>query len=690
LKSNSIQLLVKLLPGVLVAFIVLINPNFAIAQSKDKLDSLSELSAQAGNDSIKIIHEIELTREMHKKACNKQEEYALAKKAVERAVQLKDTLLYARALDNFGLLYRYHRTYKEATELHFKAFELIQDKNVPSVYKMIFANNAGVASRYNQNYDTAISYYMKALKIAEQQNNLKNIAISSNGIGNALGHIPTRAEEAIRYFKRSLSAEKKRGNSLGMAMNYLSISDYYINKNEFKTARKYLTNLLKINKKRQDDFGLAITYQFMGICYLKEGKQLKKATSNFKNALRRFSAMNNIHKQAEILTSLGETKQKEDQLKAAERYYQKSLVLSKKINRFNLIQENSLRLSQIMEVQNKPEQALNYYKTSEDFEDSIELGEQNIKIEALTQKYDLTKKESRIKLLEKDQALQQTILKNRNNQLAQRQIIMIFLAIAVLLLLIIFALQYRNYRIKKKTNARILKEEKEKLKAINQRNLARAETIVTRLRINPHFLFNSLNAITYLIQSEQNAKAIKYLVVFSRYTRMVLETSKNQVIPLQEELKLAKYYLTLEENRFEEDFTFIIKGDKTTRIEGVNIPPLLLQPFLENAIWHGLLPSESDNRIVQINIEPSETGLKILIDDNGIGRKSRKEKQAKKRHKSMGMDIIKERIDLFNKFYDEKINYNIVDKTDDNNKALGTQIVLELLKQNQSKVKATG
>lgn len=274
--------------------------------------------------------------------------------------------------------------------------------------------------------------------------------------------------------------------------------------------------------------------------------------------------------------------------------------------------------------------------------------------------------------------MQQATLNTQKKQLERKQITTIFLAIGLVAILIIFLLTYKNYRTKKITNERLTHAEKEKMNTIYERNLAQAEILVTRLRVNPHFLFNSLNAITYLVQSEQNAKAIQYLEVFSHYTRMVLETSKQQLIPLQQELELAEHYLTLEENRFEQDFKFHINGDDNPEIEEVRIPPLLLQPFLENAIWHGLLVSPREEKVLSIHILQEEDITKIIIDDNGAGRQNKKEQNTIKSHKSMGMQIIKERIDLYNKTYDGNIKFKIIDKKDKSGNPLGTQIVLEL------------
>ncbi|WP_026451919.1 tetratricopeptide repeat protein [Aequorivita capsosiphonis] len=648
------------------------------AQTDTRVDSLRTSFKNETNDSLKVIYEITLSRETHRRQHNAEIEYKHAQGAIDRALGLKDSLLYARALDNLGLLYRYHQQYDRALTFHTRAYELIKEKDVKPIFKMIIANNAGVAGRYNHNYDTAFFYYMQALKIAESVNDVKNIAISSNGIGNTLGNIPNRKNEALPYFLRSMEAQEKMGNSLGVAMNLLSISGYYIDKGDYQTANKYLDKLLALNQEREDLFGLAITYEFRGVLYLKEGKSLDKAISYFQKSIEEFKTLNDEHKQAELLIHLGDTYFKKEKLNRAEEYYSQSLNLSKKMNELELISTNANKLSKVSEKRNDYKSALSYFKLSQAYKDSVNLDEQNIKIEALTQEYNLEKKENHIQLLEKDKALQEATLNTQKEQLERKQIITIFLAIGLGAILIIFLLQYRNYRTKKITNERLTKAEKDKMNTIYERNLAQAEILVTRLRVNPHFLFNSLNAITYLVQSEQNSKAIQYLEIFSQYTRMVLETSKQQVISLQEEIELAEHYLTLEENRFAQDFKFYISGNENSEIENVCIPPLLLQPFLENAIWHGLLVSPREEKILRIQIVHDEERIQIIIDDNGAGRKAKETQNTIKTHKSMGMQIIKERIELYNKTYEGKISYKIIDKKDNDGKPLGTKIILDL------------
>src|SRR5699024_5691033 len=174
--------------------------------------------------------------------------------------------------------------------------------------------------------------------------NLKNIAIATNGIGNALLNLPEREEKAITFFKRSLEAESKRGNTLGMAMNYLSIADYYISRKDFKVARNYLDKLLTINEERNDKFGLAITYEFMGKAYMEEERNLEKAIFYFNIALSRFEDLNNSHKQAEIYSNLGKTEFKRNRIEKAKSHYDHALDLAFDLGRFDLMEKNSLAL----------------------------------------------------------------------------------------------------------------------------------------------------------------------------------------------------------------------------------------------------------------------------------------------------------------------------------------------------------
>src|SRR5690606_17052422 len=152
---------------------------------QNRLDILEKSLTTAINDSSLIGAKLKISREYHRQESHI-EDIITATQAVESALLFNNVYLYAKALNNLGLLYRYHQQYADAIPLHRKAFDITEHLDILPIDKMIFANNTGVASRHNADYNTAVYYYLKALNIAERENDLKNIEIACNGLGNTL------------------------------------------------------------------------------------------------------------------------------------------------------------------------------------------------------------------------------------------------------------------------------------------------------------------------------------------------------------------------------------------------------------------------------------------------------------------------------------------------------------------------
>ena len=625
-------------------------------------------------DTLTIVQLIEESRQLHKQDHNEKEEYRLANLAIDKALVLEDTLMYARSLDNLGLLYRYHEWYKLAMNLHVRAYELVEHKKVETLYKMIFANNAGLAARYSQQYDDAVIYYLKALKLAEQENNLKNIAISSNGLGNTLSKIPREEEQAIFYFNKAVESSEARNDSLGMAMNYLSIAYHYIDNNNAEAAFETLSKLKEINEKLKDEFGIAITNEAMGRAYINVNNNPILGKEYLTKALKGYEKVNKIYNVAHTYNRLGNNEILLGNKKEALNYFQNSLQLAYKLELLDLIVKNSFSISSLMEEKGKLKEALEYYKNASRYQDSLGLKNQEIKISALTQEYDLDKKESEIALLEKDKILKEEEIRKSSEKIKNQKLFSYVLAICVLGIILFSLIQYRNISARRAAEKQLQENEKQLLQTEYKKSLAEAEITISRMQVNPHFIFNCLNAINLLIKKEENKSASRYLNTFSRFIRLTLELPKKETISLEEELKLINYYLELEEYRFGGSFTYEIES-KDVNLSQVKIPPMLLQPIIENAIWHGLLVSRKDSRELKIIIEEHGDGTRIIIDDNGIGRKKSKElKTGYIKKKSLGMKITSERIEHFNNSFDCKIKMIIIDKPDNN----GTQVILDL------------
>ncbi|TXD72064.1 histidine kinase [Aequorivita antarctica] len=220
--------------------------------------------------------------------------------------------------------------------------------------------------------------------------------------------------------------------------------------------------------------------------------------------------------------------------------------------------------------------------------------------------------------------------------------------------------------------SKIEKQKEEQIKNSFTQKLQEMEMLALRSQMNPHFLFNSLNSIKHLIMTSRNDDAVKYLDDFSTLLRGILQNSNREIITVEEELEILELYLSLEKNRMGNNFNYSIQVSSREELSQFQIPPLLLQPFVENAIWHGLNTSNNPEKNLTITFDTSEC-LKITIEDNGIGRKASSEK--KKLHKSIGMSITQERLSLYNHSNDTSISLAIID-LEAENIALGTRVTL--------------
>lgn len=228
-------------------------------------------------------------------------------------------------------------------------------------------------------------------------------------------------------------------------------------------------------------------------------------------------------------------------------------------------------------------------------------------------------------------------------------------------------------------NKNLERTKREKLKIQYTKEIAEVEMKALRAQINPHFLFNSLNSINNFILKNENAKARKYLVKFSQLVRNILNNSTSPYVSLKEELDTINLYVQIESMRFDNQFRFDLKIEESLNINRINIPSLLLQPYIENAIWHGLLHKEGDKNIeIRIN-QSSEDTINIAIEDNGIGRiGSQKQTTRDSKRKSYGMQLGENRLKLMNSEHQSKGDVEVIDLFDENNFNNGTLIEITL------------
>lgn len=225
-----------------------------------------------------------------------------------------------------------------------------------------------------------------------------------------------------------------------------------------------------------------------------------------------------------------------------------------------------------------------------------------------------------------------------------------------------------------------LSELKKRNELISNINLYKQQSL--RQQMNPHFIFNTLNSIQYYILEKDTISSHKYLTKFARLMRFTLDNSLHSAIPLRDELESLRLYLELEALRLQGKFTYDIDYQNNESVLDIKIPTLMIQPFVENAIWHGIMLKPDKSGHVQVTISDMETSVLCTIEDNGVGREQARKIQetTNKAHRSRGFQITQQRIDLLNSMYGQKFNIQIVDLYSHDGTPQGTRVTINIPK----------
>lgn len=247
----------------------------------------------------------------------------------------------------------------------------------------------------------------------------------------------------------------------------------------------------------------------------------------------------------------------------------------------------------------------------------------------------------------------------------------ILLAVSSLLGSIYLILRYRN-------NIKIQRKNEEISKLLLEKRMAGLQLENLRSQMNPHFIFNALNSIQEYIVNNEKKLASAYLVKFSRLMRLYLEQSKTNEITLEEEIQTLNLYLTLEKNRFGEQFTYAIHVAPEVQTQTISVPSLLLQPYIENAVKHGLAHKKGDKN-VSISFSSKNNFLEVVIDDNGIGRDAANtiKQRSRPEHQSFATKASNKRIEIVNTQQEQKIKVQYIDKKSGST-ATGTQVIITI------------
>ncbi|WP_298341258.1 histidine kinase [uncultured Algibacter sp.] len=504
-----------------------------------------------------------------------------------------------------GMSYYIKKVFSEALDRFHQALDIANEIDNKVFKSTVYANIANIHADLGE-FDKAFENYNGYLEITRELNNLRGQSEALTNLGVLLTEKESRIAEGIKYLEEALSIAKQE--------------DY----------KDFIPNI-SLN------LGLAN----------KRNNNITKALHYYDEANRLGKSLNNYNVQVLALNNISAINLMQKDYRLAEINIKKTLKLSQQTNQIEWQASAWEGLYEIYEKRGNYNEALNAYKKSVALNDSLIVLNNKEEIIKREEQYKYEKE----KLVLKNQFEKQQLI---SNQKAEHQKVIknstLAIAISIITFLLIGFFLYKKRR-----------------KAQFDLKVADTELKALRAQMNPHFIFNAINSIGSYISSKDKNTAKSYLNKFSSLMRKTLENSEKTEITLEEDIELLKTYLEIENKRFSEGFNYEITVDSDLDIKNVLVPPMILQPFVENSIWHGISKINTKG-VITIEAKKEHGMLLYIVDDNGIGR----QQNHNLNKRSLGTKITKNRIDIINKKTNTNASLKVIDKK------VGTRVMLHL------------
>jgi tetratricopeptide (TPR) repeat protein len=512
-------------------------------------------------------------------------------------------------------------------------------------------------------YDDATTYYKKALKIAEDNKISSKVIDLNSELGDVLV-AQGKIEKANEQFRNTIKLAE-REDPVRSLEEKNKVADYFNQTQQFDKEISLRKEALLETKKLNDSV-LMVTDNYRA----KPSSEVKSKRKDINTETdgKADDALSTVNTISENTYKIGRALVQKEDYEEAIPFLEKS-IKSAEIEKDLVIKKDATRkLSEVYSSVGEYDKAFKTYQNYVALVDTLYVRKEQEIEQAKRFAKRIAENQNRIASLEKDRELteSQVTLAVRDQELSEArnrsQQYVIYTLIGGIVIMLVFAtLLFRSNKKQKLAN-----------------NLLALKSM--RSQMNPHFIFNALNSVNSFIAVNDERNANRYLSEFSVLMRSVLENSDEDFIPFSKEIELLELYVKLEHNRFKEKFDYEISVDKTIDLDEYSIPPMLLQPYIENAIWHGLRYKEEKGTL-NIRIEPRDAEtLSVTIADDGVGRKRSQELKTKNqlKRKSKGMSTIKNRIRILNDMYQDRVSVSVSDLFEDGS---GTQVEL-LLKRN--------
>lgn len=594
-------------------FLSLIGLQFTSAQIVDLDSLLIEINKQQLEKTKKVDLLNLLSAQYTAKDISKNDS------VLKEAINLSKSIGYNEglidALNNYGAYFYQTGKYEEALRFSLQS-KRIQDSLDTNYGQIRTINNLGRIYDLMNEPEKAIENYNLSLKLLKNENpNHPQLPATHFYLGSANEQL-TNYDYAEFHYKAAKTIAKREGYNVGIAIAEGSLGRVYTKSKRFKDAIRSLNNALDYFTENNQKTNQAHTYLNLAEAYAGL-KDFKKAIDYNNKALEIYEAQGTNFRQLRYVYS----NQSE--------YY-----------------------SNIQDYKRSSEYLKKFYEVK----DTVFSEEQMKSIEDLKTKYD-TEKAINLKEIAEQEA------KIAKSEAKQNQLYFIGSVVVLLLLLLTFLTYFKQQKTKRK-NELIASELKATQKQLAlEKQYRTSELKALKSQMNPHFVFNALNSIQDYILSNERNLASDYLGKFSDLVRRYLKFSDELSITLSDEVDSLKLYLELEQLRFEEHLQTTFKVDETLDIEHIRIPTMLIQPYVENAIKHGLLHKKGTSKLQVQFLNYDENFVQCIVEDNGIGRKKASEIKAKQLrfHKSFALKANQSRLELLNYKSKHKIAVDIED-----------------------------
>ncbi|MEX1003631.1 MAG: tetratricopeptide repeat protein [Crocinitomicaceae bacterium] len=580
------------------------------AQSKHDIDSLKTVLESHNSDSTAADALAELC--WNYMYINKDTAILYGNKAISLSNKLNDSDNLAKAYSYLSQVYNLAGQYEAAI---YYVEKTISFDRLNHNYEELAKDYVNLANIHQEkgDYDKSIEIYFKTLAYFETKEDYYGVSVINLNIANTFGY-QQEYERAMKFYKKAYNHAQaiQDKNLQAYALNGIGICATGVG--DFKTAKKYHIEAKNIFEDSENYYGQADVLANLGFTFQEEGK-IDTATSFFKEALALQVQTQDVLGQLVSHLNLGACYNSVDKYTKAIEHYERVI---------NIAKENKLKVELSQAYQgialvykdlNQYKKAYEYQKLYTVWRDSIITEERVNTIESLSIQYELKNKEKTISQLNAQKKL--TVIKAEHARMFLWLLIGFFLIIFSFI--IIVAIQLRN---------------KAKRKQIELEHAA------LRAQMNPHFIFNSLNSVQRLYVEGNTSLANDYIADFSTLLRKILENSSNEKIILKEELDMLQKYFELEVLRSNKGFEYEIIVDPKIDLHNFHLPPLIIQPFVENAIWHGILPKGNDGKVVvQLSLINPKL-IKCTVEDNGVGWNTEQNKP----HKSKGIGLTEQRL----------------------------------------------